>query len=316
MLKNLINKLNPTDLIVVSFYSVLTAINIIFQSRIELWWLFLIINTGIIALITSLAYYDNLKNRLLHFCHSWYVAPLILLTFKELYFMIRPIHLGRDYDNLFIEIDRWLFGMDPTVFLYQFANPVLTEMLQIVYSLFYFLPIFLAINMLSQKKKESFHFLIFCIVYGFFLSYIGYLFLPAIGPRFTLHSFENLNIELPGLFVTNFLRDFLNYGESLKPGILNPHLHVQRDVFPSGHTQMTLITMYLTIKMKATNNLKIFLLVCGSLLIFSTVYLRYHYFIDVVGGFIFFIITMVSGFYIYNKWMKRTGNKEYFYPKV
>ena len=28
--------------------------------------------------------------------------------------MIKPIHLGRDYDDVLIGIDRWLFGVNPT----------------------------------------------------------------------------------------------------------------------------------------------------------------------------------------------------------
>ena len=42
---------------------------------------------------------------------------------------------------------------------------------------------------------------------------------------------------------------------------LNPIEVVQRDVFPSGHTQMTLIVMYLAVKLKSKN--KLFFLIDG-----------------------------------------------------
>ena len=110
------------------------------------------------------------------------------------------------------------------------------------------------------------------------------------------------NTELPGLFITNFLREIVNGGESIPHGTLNSALMVQRDVFPSGHTQMTLLVMFLSVKYKS--KLKWFFIVNGTLLIFATVYLRYHYVIDLIGGLLFMIFTLWSGKYFYNWWMK------------
>jgi membrane-associated phospholipid phosphatase len=204
-----------------------------------------------------------------------------------------------------------IFGFDPTVELYKIANPYLTELLQIAYASFFFLPIILAVHLLSRNRIKEFHFAVFAVVYGFLLSYIGYFILPAIGPRFTLHDFHATNTELPGLFLTNFLRDMVNAGESIRHGVANPEEIVQRDVFPSGHTQMTLIVMYLSFKFKLKS--KYFFLVVGTLLIFATMYLRYHYFIDLVAGALFMIFTMWSGYYLYNWWMRKTGREEFSY---
>ncbi|RMD50550.1 MAG: hypothetical protein D6830_02375, partial [Ignavibacteria bacterium] len=49
----------------------------------------------------------------------------------------------------------------------------------------------------------------------------------------------------------------------------------------------------------------------GTLLIFSTVYLRYHYVADVLGGILFMILTMWSGPIIYNWWMEKIGGKKF-----
>ncbi len=134
------------------------------------------------------------------------------------------------------------------IFLYQIANPVLTEILQIVYGMFYLLPIILGLSLLKEKRFVALDFAVFSVVYGFFLSYLGYFSLPGIGPRFTLHDFSTLNEQLPGLFLTNFLREIVNTGESIPAGTPNPAEVVQRDVFPSGHTMITLIVIYLSIR--------------------------------------------------------------------
>ena len=308
-----IKHLKAFDVVVVVFYLILSILHIIYYDRISNWWLWIFVNFLIILLTITLAYqesqHDNNFWRILHY---WYVVPIILLTFKEIYFMVKPIRVY-DYDYLFIEIDRWLFGTDPTQWLYQFANPVLTEILQIIYGLFYFLPIFLCLFLYKKNRYVAMEFVVFTIVYGFFLSYLGYFTLPGIGPRFTLHNFFTMNEKMPGLFLTNFLRDWVNTGESIPPGTVTPAAVVQRDVFPSGHTMITLIVIYFSVKLKSRS--RYFFVPVGSLLIFSTVYLWYHYVIDLIGGLVFMIFAVWSAKYIFNWWRRFIGKPEFEYGK-
>lgn len=152
---------------------------------------------------------------------------------------------------------------------------------------------------------------VFSVIYGFFLSYMGYFALPGIGPRFTLHQFDYINSELPGLLLTNFLREIVNIGESIPAGTVNPAEAVQRDIFPSGHTMITLIVMYFSIKLKSRS--KYFLIPVGILLIFATVYLRYHYVIDLIGGALLMVFSVWSGKYLFNWWQKKNGLEEFKY---
>ncbi|MGE5362750.1 MAG: phosphatase PAP2 family protein [Bacteroidota bacterium] len=313
-LKELLLKLNITDLIVIIFYTILIILNIVFCCRIEQWPILIVMNVGIIAAVFGIAYLDHPgDNRLWYNLHYWYLVPLILLTFKELYLMIKPIRIN-DYDYLLIAADRFMFGTDPTRVLDKIANPLLTEILQISYGTFYFLPILLGIDLMVRKRLSQLDFGLFAVVYGFFLSYLGYFMLPAIGPRFTLHDFYSINTDLPGLCLTNFLREVVNTGESIPSGTPNPAAVVQRDVFPSGHTQMTLITMYLTCRYNS--KMKYVIVPVGTLLIFATVYLRYHYVIDLIGGTLFMIFTMWSGKKIYNWWQSVRSLPEFNYDNT
>ncbi len=306
MLKKILLSLRAVDVVVISFAIVLNTLNIVFYQRVDNWLVHVTLNTFVSGLIILLAYLDKYRGNILwQQLHYWYPVPLIFAVFKQFYFLVKPIR-GVDYDDALIEIDRFMFGGDPTIFLNQYSHPVLTELLQIVYATFFFLPVILGINLLLNDKEKEFHFMTSAVVLGFFLSYIGYLLVPAIGPRFTLHDFDLKNIELPGLFLTNYLREIVNAGESIPAGTLNPAEVVQRDVFPSGHTQMTLIVMYLSVKFKSC--FRYFFLVNGSLLIFSTVYLRYHYVIDVMAGFAFMALTIFLAQRIYNRWMEFRGD--------
>lgn len=312
-LKKLILNLNPTDLLIVVYSLYLSIVNIIFFDKVEEWYLLVSFNAFLIFFVFTIAYLDKNKSHFLIMqLHYWYIVPLILIIFKQLYFMVKPIR-NVDYDHVLIEIDRWMFGFDPTVELYKIANPYLTELLQIVYGMFFFLPIILAVDLMINKRIGNVKYEAFIILYGFLLSYIGYILVPAIGPRFTLHDFYLKGVELPGLFLTEFLREIVNSGESIPGGTIDAIDKVQRDVFPSGHTQMTLLTMYLAVKFKTKT--KNFFLVVGTLLIFATVYLRYHYVIDLIAGFLFMVFTLWSGYHLYNWWMNKTGEDKFEYGK-
>ncbi len=140
-------------------------------------------------------------SKILEYIHDWYAAPLVFLTFKELYFIIAPLHGGRSYDDLLIAADRWLFGVNPTQWLMHIANPVLTEVLQIAYTIFYLLFLAAGLELYRRKDRAVFHFYMFTCVYGFYLSYLGYFTLPAVGPRFTLHDFGDARLRSAGALV-------------------------------------------------------------------------------------------------------------------
>lgn len=313
ILKSFLHNLKAFDLVVVVFSVFLMILHVIFHNRIENTLIWLFVDTGIILFAILISYLEEKsKSKTWRIIHYWYIAPLILLTFKQLYAMIKPIRVD-DYDLLFIAIDRWMFGTDPTKFLFQFSHPVLTEILQIVYGTFYLLPIILGLALLKNKKYVELDFATFSVIYGFYLSYLGYFSLPGIGPRFTLHEFALVNEQLPGLWLTNFLREVVNSGESIPSGTLNPAEVVQRDVFPSGHTMITLIVMYLSVRLKSRT--RYFFIPVGSLLIFSTVYLWYHYVIDLIGGLVFMMFSIWSGKIIFNWWRRKIGMVEFEYDK-
>lgn len=302
-IRKLLASFAPADVVTIGFLLFLTVLNLLFFNRVPEWWLLVLVNLAVSALIAFLSYSaEHRKTPLMIGFHRWYLYPVVLLIFKELYFMIRPIH-PIDYDGLLIAADRWLFGTDPTVWLGRFAHPVLTEILQIAYWSYYVLFIIVGVEIYRRHTLKSFDKAGFLIVYGFYLSYLGYFLLPAIGPRFTLHDFTTIDQELPGLLLAVPLRDFINAAESIPAGVPNPAETVQRDVFPSGHTQLSLICVYLAFHFKLRS--RWIVTTFASLLILGTVYLRYHYAVDVLAGVLFFLFTIWSGHHLERWWNER-----------
>ena len=291
--RKIISLLSPADFVSIAFLFFLIALNLIFAARVTQWFALVTIDLAIIVLIPLLAWgAEEKKTRLLMGMHRWYCYFIIIFIFEEIYLMVHPIH-PTDYDQVFIAIDRWVFGMDPTRWMAQFAHPLITEILQIAYFSYYILFIILGVELYRRYAIEDFDKAAFLIVYGFYLSYLGYFSLPGVGPRFTLHDFAMLETELPGVLLTNFLRSIINAGESIP----NIHDHaidfVQRDVFPSGHAQLTIIVMALAFRYRL--KARWILLTLGSLLIVATVYLRYHYVVDLVAGALLAWFTLWSG---------------------
>ena len=212
------------------------------------------------------------------YLHIALTVTTILFLFNSLGALIAGVHGRTTYDGALIAADYALFGVHPTVWMERLISPALTTVLQFAYISYYFIPVSLGVVLVVKGKHREFESALFGIVLCFYLSYIGYLLVPAIGPRFTLAPLQTI-----GLRAAPFIRgiqDFLNGMEQNKT-----------DAFPSGHTAIALMSLYYA---RQCGERKLFgiLLPVASALIFSTVYLRYHYVIDVIAGFILTGITI------------------------
>jgi membrane-associated phospholipid phosphatase len=72
--------------------------------------------------------------------------------------------------------------------------------------------------------------------------------------------------------------------------MVDPALQMHRNCMPSGHTMMTLMNMILAFRYRS--KLRWVFLVMGLSLIFATVYLRYHYVVDVLAGIILAFVAL------------------------
>jgi len=291
-----------TDIVNSVFFALLTLALTVFHRAIPYWYLYIFANIAIIAAIGFLARFSATRGHKWKLLHGFYMMLCIPIAFKVMYVLVPAIH-PVDYDAALIAIDRALFGVDPTQWLSRLQHPMLTEILQIAYGSFYLLPLILVVSLYRRKRMKAFKTVFLLVILGFYLSYLGYVAVPAVGPRFTLHDFEHTDAEVPGLWLTPVLRAYTNTGESIPPGTPNPASLVQRDVFPSGHTQITLLVMILAFRFRA--GVRWFLGITGTLLIIATVYLRYHYVIDLVAGAAFVWLTLELGGVIDHAWSKR-----------
>jgi len=209
-------------------------------------------------------------NRLLAGVRAWLPLPYVLFGYRLIHFLVccdRNCGLLPDRDCWLIAADRFLFGTDPTIWLQRIVNPILTEAMQIIYATNYFLPAILVLALYLSRDRTAFQHSVWVLTLGYILSYLGYFIIPAIGPRLTLEH----AIPLQGVMLREKLAA-LNYALEAVP----------RDCFPSGHTELPLVTLWLAFRHRRP--LARVYLPIVLLLICSTVYLRYHYVIDVLAG--------------------------------
>jgi membrane-associated phospholipid phosphatase len=295
-----IDSLCPADIVNLAFLIILSAIDIFSHVKIFCWYQLVIGNLIFLIVIMYVVYRYESKtdeeksamegkfsiSRILRF---WYAVPLIIFFFKEVYLIINLIN-APTYDTTLIYFDRWIFGVDPTQWIYRFENPFLTEILQIIYFLYYIVIVIYGLELYLWRRYDEFKYAIFIIFLGFYLCYLLYMVFPAVGPRFYLHDFKAINTELPGVFITKWIRQFLDFAESIPANVRNPQDYVQRDAMPSAHIVIAILLVYLSKKIKS-RSFYFYLPYC-ILMIISTIYLRYHYVVDIIAGGIIAVITI------------------------
>jgi len=222
------------------------------------------------------------------FFHAFSPILFIILIYESLGDLIH--HIRSDVDPQLIHIDFSMFGVHPTLWMEQWIVPWLTDLLSLAYISYYFLPLILVGVLLLKGRKAEFDESIFVLALGYYVSFVGYILFPAIGPRYTMTHLYSVPLEAS--FITDFVRDVLNALE-----------HNKRDCMPSGHTQIVLIVSYLAYRYERFLFYVFFPIVCG--LILSTVYLRYHYVIDLFAGAILAAGCVIIGPRLFRVWTSR-----------
>lgn len=203
---------------------------------------------------------------------DWIAFPFVVVTYAMLHRVVPLCWTGT--------IDPWLAAADEVLLgarVSELFAPVVSEpttlLFALFYSSYYLLPVSLGLLWFVAARRRSerrvaFRELMVGEAGALFIGYLGYLFLPAIGP----HAFQEFDAPLAG----NFIREWI---------VSLNHAHdgrFPRDAFPSLHTANAV-----TILLVAWRHERRVLWVYGPLcsgLILATMYLRFHYLVDVLAG--------------------------------
>jgi membrane-associated phospholipid phosphatase len=176
-----------------------------------------------------------------------------------------------DVHHYLIALDRMVFGVEPTVWAQRFITPERTELMQFLYFSFFWIAPSTALILLARRRFSEFRATVMGIVTCFYLGYFLYVLFPAAPPRLVLvYEFTKDLQGYPRMFSALSARAF-----ALLPVD-------SRAAFPSLHVAISTVSLVF-----AWRHLRPWFWVLAPFVAgvcVSTVYLRHHYVVDLLAG--------------------------------
>jgi len=185
-----------------------------------------------------------------------------------------------DADPTLIKIDKFLLGNHLGLYLEPVISSWLTKWLSFNYSLYFIYPVTFGLILYFSKDKSKFRTFMLTVVLTFYIGYFIYLLVPAVGPKVYLKQYLTINLQT-GQFEERLYNTFK---------IKASH---RRDAFPSLHNAIALLVLLFSWKYQKY----VFYIVLPFVLslMFATVYLRHHYLIDVLAG---WLLALIMFYYV------------------
>lgn len=197
--------------------------------------------------------------------------PLVLMnvSYFTLGSVIPAFHPGKE-DALIQSLDSHLVRGNASLWLEQYSHPVLTEVFSACYLAYFPCLLLSCVHYFRGDLSTLRRFIIgMFTVYG--VGFLGYSVLPALGPHLDPTLASQFHGALAGGWITRFNANLVLNGSN------------RVDVFPSLHCAVTLFILCFD-RVHAPRRFRFWLLPVIGLWI-ATIYLRYHYLIDVLAGF-------------------------------
>jgi membrane-associated phospholipid phosphatase len=176
-----------------------------------------------------------------------------------------------DVHHFLIAVDREIFGVQPCVWAERFITPGRTELMSFLYMNFLWIAPSVSLVLLLRRRFGEFRAATLGVIVCFYMGYFLYLVFPAAPPRLVLvYEFKKSLMGYPGLLSTFSAKAF-----ELLPVD-------SRAAFPSLHAAVSLLVLVYAWRFARPLCFVLLPFVIG--LWASTIYLRHHYFVDLVAG--------------------------------
>lgn len=218
---------------------------------------------------------------------DWLPFLFILLMYYSLWGDATLMLVTSDRDAVLMAIDQKLFGFQASLVLQRIISPPLTAWMTFAY-FFHVINIpLVGCFIYLRRDRARFRELMSGLMVVSFLGLLGYLLVPAIGPMYTLRNQYTVPLS-HSIWMFNRDVDFMDFAR------------IRRDVFPSLHVAISFVVWLYAYR----NSKPLFWLLCPLILSlwFSTVYLRYHYLIDVLAGLILAPVSYLLGNWLFRHW--------------
>ena len=199
-------------------------------------------------------------------------VPLLacFLIYTNLHDTIGFVNPHDVHDRL-VAADQAIFGIQPCVWAERFITPARTELMQFLYLNFFWIAPSTSLILLLQRRWREFRAATVGVLTCFFIGYALYVAFPAAPPRLVLAREFTKNLRGYPVGFSNLSAQAF----SLLPVD-------SRAAFPSLHTAASLAALIYAWRFVRRWFFVLLPFVVG--LWASTIYLRHHYFVDLVAG--------------------------------
>jgi membrane-associated phospholipid phosphatase len=206
-------------------------------------------------------------------------------------------------DASLYHIDLAIFGVEPTVWIRRFYNPLLTDWMASCYGIFLVTPMFLAIAISLRGRREDFREIAGAVMLQMWIAFFIFICLPAGPPRY----FAPLR---DGPFLQH-LPSLLGFNDKLQATWDTYSPLLVRASFPSLHCAYATLTMIYAWRFgdavfPRRPRLFFYLVVPLEIsLIVATIYLRHHWIPDCVAGITLATIVCQLAPWVRRRWPAR-----------
>lgn len=230
---------------------------------------------------------ESFSYRFWHFSRHWYPHLFFLFCFEEMNRLVHLVNPGWE-DPKLVAFDRWLTGVNPSLWFEHLAHPALTEFMQFAYFTYFIYLLILGGILYYQRDFESYWAVMTYSAAGYVFGYVIASIFPVQSPWFTLAG--QWHSELTGGPFTALINLIEKYGR------------VHGAAFPSQHVAGAMAAL-----LGAWRHRRwlfwVFLPFVACMCV-STVYVRNHYVADVLGG----MATGSLGYLVSFRVMKVSGS--------
>ena len=217
-----------------------------------------------------------------------FVQPIVVLflLFESLFVLIPAIRTVR-YDDVFAAADRWLLGVDATVWMEQWNTPFLDDLFHLCYFLYFPMPLVALGWLFAKGRRREVERVLFVFLACYYPSYLIYIAWPTEGPNWWFEAMHQVKLE--GIVLTQPIRTLV---QTLEPSKV--------DAFPSVHAAILTTTM-ITAWWYVRRAFWCFVPLAVGIFI-SLIYTRHHYVIDVIAGVAVSAATAVFAVWAFPRW--------------
>jgi len=197
----------------------------------------------------------------------FFVCVLIYTNLHDTIGFVNP----HDVHHHLIALDQMIFGTQPCLWAERFITPARTELMQFFYWNFLWIAPSTSLLLLVGRRRREFRAATMGVIVCFYLGYFLYVVFPAAPPR----------LVLVREFTRN-LRGYPHFFSDLSARALELLPVDSRAAFPSLHAAVSLVALACAWRYVRAWFWILLPFVLG--LWASTVYLRHHYVVDLIAG--------------------------------